>query len=257
MARKVQVIVNPRPLSFAANANQVLRRAALSNADTYFVNNDVIFTADWLTSVAADLPAVVTPCCNQNFQYQTEDLELKRVMTLEDYFGRQTQLRRLVEKHRAQHSGYMDAFRTNFFCVKVPPMVYRSVGLFDTRFGMAGGEDHDYCIRTYLRGFRVLVALESYLLHFGGCSTWRGSETPEQSQARVQNIIVQFQKKWGKTLSQFLLDRDLSMLSCDPSLQVAQQRNGVAGLYIEMARRDGIAIEEYLSPARTDGWADS
>jgi hypothetical protein len=243
---RVQVIVNPQPLSFAANANQVLRHAGQSNAAAVFVNNDVIFTPDWLTPVAADVAAVITPTSNQNYQYQLEDFQLKPVMTFEEYAGRQELFRRLVEQHRARHKGFVEAYKTNFFCVKVPPVVYHSVGLFDTRFGMAGGEDDDYCIRTYLRGFRVLVAVGSYLLHFGGRSTWSGGETLEQWRAREQNFVGIFQKKWGQMLSRFLLHRDASVLNRDPSLQAVQQQGGIAGLFAEMARRDGVVVEEIL-----------
>jgi GT2 family glycosyltransferase len=244
----VQLIVNPQPLSFAANANQVLRHAAQSNADAVFVNNDVIFTADWLTPVLSDAPAVVTPTSNQNYQYELDGLALKPVMTFEDYFGKESQLGMVVAQHRARHQGYVEAYKTNFFCVRIPPQVYLVVGLFDTSFGMAGGEDDDYCIRAYLHGFRVLVAVESYLLHFGGRSTWSGNETLEQWRAREKNFIGIFQKKWGPTLSRFLLYRDASILSSDPLLQLAQQRGGIAGLFTEMARRDGISIEEALKP---------
>ena len=253
---KIQLITNPQPQSFAANANQVIRYAAKANADAYFLNNDVIFTAGWLAPVAAEPSAVVTPTSNQNFQYQVEGFKLKPVMTLEEYAGRQEQFRRLVEQHQTRHTGFIEAYKTNFFCVKIPPRVYRSVGLFDTRFGMAGGEDDDYCIRTYLRGLRVLVAVRSYLLHFGGRSTWSGSETLDQWRAREQNFIGIFQNKWGPTLTRFLLYRDPSILSRDPVLQAAQQRGGIPALFAAMAKRDGISIEEYLF-SQTDGLAES
>jgi hypothetical protein len=90
----------------------------------------------------------------------------------------------------------------------------------------------------------VLVAAESYLLHFGGLSTWRGHETPEQSKQRVQTFTASFRKKWGPTISDFLLwkptGHDMSLLERDPSLQAIQQRAGIAGLFAEIIRRDGI-----------------
>jgi GT2 family glycosyltransferase len=239
---KIRVVVNPHPLSFAANGNQVINHAAQSDSDAYFLNNDVIFTADWIAPLAAIETAVVTPTCNQNYQYQMADLELKPTMALADYLGREQLFRQVVAQHQLKHTGYVEAYKTNFFCVKIPPAVYQRVGLFDNRFGMAGGEDDDYCIRTYLHGYRVLVAIGSYLLHFGGRSTWSGPETLDQWREREQGFITAFQKKWGKLLCRFLFHRDASVVSNDPSLQAMQQQAGIGGLFKEMARREGISV---------------
>ena len=252
---KIQLITNPQPQSFAANANQVIRYAAKANADAYFLNNDVIFTAGWLAPVAAEPSAVVTPTSNQNFQYQVEGFELKPVMTLEDTGPPGAIPAACRAASNAAHRLYR-SLQDEFLLCENPPWVYRSVGLFDTRFGMAGGEDDDYCIRTYLRGLRVLVAVRSYLLHFGGRSTWSGSETLDQWRAREQNFIGIFQNKWGPTLTRFLLYRDPSILSRDPVLQAAQQRGDIPALFAAMAKRDGISIEEYLF-SQTDGLAES
>src|SRR5205823_2021660 len=149
----------------------------------------VIFPPDWLRPLAVELPAVLTPTGNQNFQYAADGLALKPVMTLDDYRGREDVFLRLALEHRRTHPGYTVAYKTNFFCVKIPPVVYRRVGLFDTRFGRAGGEDDDYCIRTYLAGLQVAVAQESYVLHFGGRSSWSGAETMDEWRARETNFI--------------------------------------------------------------------
>jgi GT2 family glycosyltransferase len=149
-------------------------------------------------------------------------------------------------EHRARHPEVIEAYKTNFFCVKIPTVVYRKVGLFDTRFGIAGGEDDDYCVRSYLLGFRVLVAQASYLVHFGGRATWSGPETREQWAARELNFIRAFKDKWGQTLARFLLWRDPLILAQDPSLRAVQQRGGIRALMEEMVRRDGIRVQDVL-----------
>ena len=244
-----EMVVNLRPFGFAENANQVIDRANRQDADAYVLNNDIVFTPGWLGPVSAAHPAVMTPTCNQNFQYKRGELELKPVMTLEEFCKGEKDLPAILLEHRAAHSHYVEAYKTNFFCVKIPPIVYRRVGLFDTRFGMAGGEDDDYCIRTYLCGFRVLVAEESYLVHFGGRATWNGPETRQQWAAREQHFIQIFQQKWGPALTHFLLRRDASILAQNPSLVAAQQRGGIAGLFTEMARRDRVDVADVLALA--------
>ena len=93
----------------------------------------------------------------------------------------------------------------------------------------------------------MLVAQASYLVHFGGRATWSGPETREQWAAREQNFIRAFNDKWGQTLARFLLWRDPSVLGRDPSLQAVQQRGGIRALMQEMARRDGIRVQEVLA----------
>jgi GT2 family glycosyltransferase len=189
----------------------------------------------------------MTPTCNQNFQYRKGNLELKPEMTLSGYRIGAEELPAVLSEHRALRPEMVEAYKTNFFCVKIPPVVYRAVGLFDEGFGVAGGEDDDYCIRAYLSGFRVLVAQQSYLIHFGGRATWAGPETREQWSARELNFIRVFKQKWGQTLARFLLWRDASVLSRDPSLAAVQQRGGIRALFEEMARRDGIRSEDVLA----------
>ena len=83
--RRFDVLVNPQPRSFAENANRVIQSANSLGADAYLLNNDIVFTPDWLSPVSTDLPAVMTPTCNQNFGYRRGKLELKPVMTLADF----------------------------------------------------------------------------------------------------------------------------------------------------------------------------
>ena len=146
----IEILRNPQPRSFAENANEVIRHADLLDADAYVLNNDIVFTLDWTGPLSVDLPAVMTPTSNQNFQYRKGDLELKPVMTLASFQPAAAELEAVLCEHRARHPEVIEAYKTNFFCVKIPTVVYRNVGLFDTRFGIAGGEDDDYCIRAYL-----------------------------------------------------------------------------------------------------------
>jgi GT2 family glycosyltransferase len=244
---RVEIVVNPRGMSVSENANQVIRRADERDADCYFMNNDVIFTPDWLGPVAMDMPGVVTPTCNQNYQYRTNKLELKPVMTMEDYrAGGPQHLAAIAARHREKFHQAIGAYKTNFFVVKIPAAVYRRVGLWETGFGVAGGEDDDYCIRAYLSGFRVLVATASYILHFGGCSTWNGVETRQEWAAREKSFVQKFRAKWGSTITQFLFHKDVKLVANDPTLKNIEKEKGIAALFSEMIRRDGLSGEEIV-----------
>ena len=90
----------------------------------------------------------------------------------------------------------------------------------------------------------MVVAEGSYLLHFGGRSTWSGPETRAEWQARERHFIGVFVNKWGPTLSKFLLHRDHSVVSNDPELQRAEAEGGIAALIKAMLKRDGKGIPE-------------
>ena len=91
------------------------------------------------------------------------------------------------------------------YCVKIPPVVYRSVGRFDEQYGLAGWEDTDYIVRAYLKGFPLFFAMESFVLHFYGLSTWRPEEPvsfPDAAESETPIGPVLFEKKWGPVIKE-------------------------------------------------------
>lgn len=197
---RVRVITNPAPLGFAANVNQVMRHARAQGADLVFLNNDIIFTPGWLRPLCVDLPVVLSPVSNFQLPYRSPGWECGSVLDLADYLGHEEAFRQIVRSHRAVIHGYQPALAVPFFAVKIPHAVFTAVGSLDEAFGPGGGEDLDYCLRCHLAGFRVQFAMDAYLLHFQGKSTWRGPESLEQRQAREQAWRQVFREKWGSRL---------------------------------------------------------
>lgn len=199
------LVRNPSPLGFAANVNRVLRAARELGADLFFLNNDLVFTPHWLEPLLVDLPAVLSPLSNFQEPYTESGWACRRVMELADYRGHEAALRAIVRRHQAAARGYRPVPALSFFCVKIPRAVYAAVGGLDERFGPGGGEDTDYCLRCQLAGFRVLYAMESYVLHFVGRSTWRGAESVSETQAREGAFRRAFEAKWGAALLDLLV----------------------------------------------------
>ena len=234
----IEIVTNLQPKSFAENGNLVISRASETDADAYFLNNDVIFPPDWIAPLDVPMPAVLAPTSNQNFQYRHGALETKPVMKLEEYVGKEKDFEEIVAQHRLSHFGYDMAYKTNFFTVKIPSVVYKKIGGFDTTFGVAGGEDDDYCIRAYLGGFSVQVAVQSYCLHFGGKSTWDGPESKEKWREREAIFIRRFQEKWGQYLAQFLLTKDARLIDRYPEFKSALAEGGIAALFAAMRNKE-------------------
>ncbi len=236
----VHLYRRPRRASFAENANYCMKEADALGADLFFMNNDIIYTPRWNEPLRVDVPSVITPTCNQNYCYDGPNLKLKPTMTLEEYVGNEAEFLALVAQHLAVPRNFVRAYKTNFFCVKVPRSVYTVAGGFDTRFKIAGGEDDDYSARAHLLGLSVMSADQSYLLHFGGRSTWSGLESKEEWLAREQRFISQFAQKWGPSLAKFLLTRDRSVVDQNPVLGRAEAAGGIAGLINGMMELDGV-----------------
>ena len=242
-ARKsVQVKKNSAPLSFAENVNQVMEIADRTDADLFFLNNDLIFTRDWYAPLLGDTPGLLSPLSNIEMQYRTPRMSVTNIVTLEQYLATPDEIAQIAAAHKKSRQGFLTVMALPFFCIKIPKAVYRAVGKLDTRFGRGGAEDTDYCLRCAARGIPVQYAANSWILHFNGKSTW-AVETEEQRRARCNQFTEKFAEKWGLGLAELVLGHKSSVLE-DPLLKRAAQRGEFATIVAELSRRDGITIQK-------------
>lgn len=218
-----EVIKNRVPLGFASNANQMIRQAVSEQADLYFLNNDLIFGKGWDSHLRSPDPIIRSPLSNREVSHAAavtvptsgEVLHLfmtSNPMTLEEYLPNQSAVAFIQEVQSHSCSGDLPLIALPFFCVKLPLEVMQNVGLFDESFGKGGGEDYDYALRSYLAGFGVCFSLSSWILHFGGKSSWSGVETKEQQLEREAHFFGVFERKWGKDLHDLILKEDHSIM---------------------------------------------
>lgn len=229
------LVQNPAPESFAANANKIMAVAENEGADLYLLNNDLIFTNGWLEGLWLDTPQILSPLSNREVQYKSGSYQWRNHLTLAEYLGRERELSEVVEQHRNTVRGYRSVLSLPFFCVKIPVAVFKSVGRFDERFGIGGGEDNDYCLRAWQAGFQVKYANNSFVLHFSGRSTWAGAESREATAQRVLTYRSAFEAKWGRSLTELLIDENNAVLRSDPRIADAVQRSDMRAL-IELLR---------------------
>lgn len=215
---RVNYLRNSKPLGFAANVNQIMRRAADERADLYFLNNDMIFTPHWFEPFSLPRPVILNPLSNMEAEYQEHNFFAKRFIDLDDYLGHEEVLPIIAEHHRARFRGYHQVITLPFFCVKIPFAVYSVVGPLDESFGQGGAEDDDYCLRTHLADFSVCFAFASYVLHFVGKSTWRGAESEEARRVRVSAYEEAFAAKWGQQLFEICLNKNTQVLEGNPEV---------------------------------------
>ena len=196
----VEVRENPAPKSFAANVNQMIDAAGAQKADLVFLNNDLIFSQGWFEPLRDGGPFLASPISNAELPYKRKKLDLRYDTDLKDYLENEEDFREIVREHRKRYQGHLKVISFTFFAVKIPYEVFSLLGPLDESFGIGGGEDKDYCIRCHAKGIELRYALQSYLLHFHGRSTWRGGESAEQTAARDRGYIERFKQKWGQHL---------------------------------------------------------
>ena len=240
----LEFILNPEPLSFAANANAILRKALAAETDLFFLNNDLIFTPAWLEPLLIDTPEVLSPLSNREVTYVKDLLRCERALDLDGYLGREQELEAITQHHRTKHSGYKQVISFPFFCVKIPYSVAIVVGELDESFGRGGAEDNDYALRAYLEGFSLKYAAASYVLHFSGRSTWNGAETAAESREREQKYMSRFIEKWGERLARLVIRFDQTALAEIPSAASAAKAGDYRTAILELKGGDAVSTTE-------------
>jgi len=67
-----------------------------------------------------------------------------------------------------QNAGqYQDVDRLVGFCLLIREEALKKVGLFDESFGIGNFEDDDYCLRARQAGYRLRIARDAFVFHYG------------------------------------------------------------------------------------------
>jgi GT2 family glycosyltransferase/tetratricopeptide (TPR) repeat protein len=190
--QRVQVIRNETNLGFACGCNQGIRLS--EGALVVLLNNDTVVTPGWLEGLTRHLedsgpeqPSVglVGPLSN----YAAPPQKLTASYT--DLAG----LDAFALQHRQTHPGRgRDVPRLTGFCLLIRREVIDQVGLLDERFGPGFFDDDDLCLRARDAGFRLRLAQDVYIHHFGN-RTFQGLGLDAQQLLREN--FARFRDKWG------------------------------------------------------------
>lgn len=164
----VKWILNPDNRGFPAAANQGLRAAR--GTQLLLLNNDTIVTTGWLRRMLDAMFSdsrigLVGPVSNSVSGLQQISVNYSDLSSLDGFAW---------ERGKLQGSQRQDLDRLVGFCLLIRRELCERIGLLDERFGIGCFEDDDYCRRARNAGFRTIVALDSFVHHFGG-RTFRAS----------------------------------------------------------------------------------
>jgi GT2 family glycosyltransferase/tetratricopeptide (TPR) repeat protein len=157
-----RVIRNAENRGFPAAANQGI--AAAAGAQLLLLNNDTIATTGWLRRLLAPLHGdpkigLAGPCSNFVGSEQQVEASYDSPAGLDGFAW---------EWGKAHDRELVDTHRLIGFCLLIRRAVVDAIGLLDERFGIGCFEDDDYCLRAIRAGFRVVIARDAFVHHYGG-----------------------------------------------------------------------------------------
>lgn len=182
-----QVILNPDNRGFPSAANQGLQIAR--GNQLLLLNNDTVVTTGWLRRMLAALHrspeiGLVGPCSNYVSGPQQVAATYRDMGSLDGFAWDWGQ----------QYAGQVrDLDRLIGFCLLFKREVLERIGLLDERFGIGCYEDDDYCRRALQAGYRCVVAVDSFVHHYGN-RTFAGSGVDLQEV--LDENRRKFDEKW-------------------------------------------------------------
>jgi len=180
-----KIIKNKENLGFAAGVNQGIEISE-KNSDICLINVDAEPQENWLDNMYETLinnprAGIVGPLGNQN-GYQEIGM---------------------VDKD-------MKVCNIHFYCGLISREVINRIGLLDTRFGVGGYEDNDFCIRANLSGYENWISSKSLVIHkphqvfeLNGLNRY---EIEVKNKEILRNKLIQAFYEYGKMIDLFSFD---------------------------------------------------
>lgn len=182
----VKLILNKNNKGFAGGCNQGIEAA--TGDYLIFLNNDTIVTPDWVSGLIQSLKdksvGLAGPITNFMWNHQEVDVSYRSVDSM------LKKAEGITDK-----GGVREAGDIAFFCVAARKELINEIGGLDERFGVGMFEDDDYCLRVKKAGYKIVVAEDVFVHHFGQISLF--SLGNDKYKEIFEENKKKFEKKWG------------------------------------------------------------
>ncbi|MFD1772641.1 glycosyltransferase family 2 protein [Paenibacillus rhizophilus] len=193
---KITFISLPANAGFPVACNHGLQLA--SGDELLLLNNDVIVSKGWLANLKAALYSapdigIVGPVTN----YASGRQQIDTCYTDITGFHAAAETANISDP-----SKWSETTRLVGLCFLFKREVLTRVGLFDERFSPGHYEDDDYCMRTRLQGYRLLIAGDC-LVHHEGSASFKEVYRSGWNELIERNRGL-YIEKWGVDPRQFI-----------------------------------------------------
>lgn len=194
----VKIISNKINKGYPAAINQGLRSAV--GEYVVLLNNDILATPNWLEGLievaeSEDKIGLVGPAINI-----VSGLQLDQEAKYKDANSAIEYSRKIRTNRRF---AWMECPRVAFVCTLIKRKILNTIGGLDERFTPGNYEDDDYCLRTLLAGYKIVIAWDTFIHHYGSKSfTANGVEAYDQRLETNKKIFVD---KWGYTPEEIMI----------------------------------------------------
>ena len=186
----VRLILNATNTGFGHGNNQALEVA--QGDYIVFLNNDVVVTQDWLGHMIRHLEfgrgvGLVGPRSNS--------VAGSQLVQPVPYTESLAEMQAYAQSFYAQHQGLArETIRLVGFCLLASRQLIDLIGGFDENYGSGNYEDDDLCLRSYVAGFRHLIAEDVFVHHYGS-QTFIGNRIDHSGMLNVNRAY--FERKWA------------------------------------------------------------
>jgi GT2 family glycosyltransferase/glycosyltransferase involved in cell wall biosynthesis len=165
---RITLLRNHRNLGFVASVNRGMEAAGTH--DVALLNSDAVVPRGWLRRLAAQAYSVPRVASVSPFSNNATICGYPSISGGPPAFG--LDVHAIDAACQAVNAGRrVEVPTTVGFCMYIRRAALNDVGLFDAEtFGFGYGEENDFCLRAAARGWRHLLACDTYVFHKGSVS---------------------------------------------------------------------------------------
>lgn len=203
------LIENPENVGFARAMNQ----GASVAKGQYLVlaNSDLIFTHGWLDPLLQAVQqdpeiGIISPVTNYVGEGPQLDLEAVGIKPHE--------ANSYAEKAANRHQELDAVDRLVFFCVLIRKNIYDLLGGLANIYSLGNYEDDDFCLRARLAGYKLRIACNSFVFHYG-------SKTFIRQKIDYKKVMQRNEKIFFQRVADFTVASPLHSVAIQPLTDVS------------------------------------
>lgn len=158
-----KIIYNSKNMGAPKAFNQGI--ASSGSKYLLFLNNDTIVTEGWLGRlieyIKADNQIGAVGACSNKVRNNCGDFPNREGYRNEAEIHKTAAFTSLTRKGE-----FKIVPAVTSFCMLTKREVIDRVGVFDENYGLGTNDDHDFCLRARLEGYKIACAFNSFVFHF-------------------------------------------------------------------------------------------